>query len=210
MGILFESSTPIEFLLKEALIKENLSFYEQYRIGTGGRFSTVKYVADFLIIYEGIRLIVECDGRAYHSNISQKRKQVERDAWLSKRCYKILHFSTEEIKYRMPFVINVIKYTLGMIDSIPIHKNNNLTPYGYYPKKEYTVALFCYYSQLPQGICVSYMYEDKTRSIFSEVRQKKMCRYCSGNGRGNCIIFSFTGFKKECQCSCFLCRTGVQ
>lgn len=171
MGILFESSTPIEFLLKEALIKENLLFHEQYRVGTGGRFSTVKYVADFLIEYGNVRLIVECDGDTYHSGFSQKRKRVERDAWLFKRGYKVLHFSTKEIRYKMPFVINVIKYTLGIIDKIPIYKENKDYKKNY--QTEYTVDLFCYYSQLSQGVCVTYMYRDKTKGVFSEIRQKQ-------------------------------------
>jgi len=176
MGIVFESSTPIEFLLKEALIKENLFFYEQYRIGSGGRFSTVKYVADFLVIHENIRLIVECDGHTYHSNSKQRIKQVKRDAWLLKRSYKVLHFSTEEIRYKMPFVINVIKYNLGIIDVIPTNVNQNGLLYSKkQPQKDYEVALFCYYQQIPQGICVTYMYEDKVHNRFSEVR-KKQCK----------------------------------
>ena len=198
MGILFESSTPIEFLLKEALIKENFSFYEQYRIGTGGRFSTVKYVADFLIIYKNIRLIVECDGRTYHSNSSQKRNQIERDAWLIKRCYKILHFSTEEIKYKMPFVINTIKYTLGIIDRIPIYKkSNNLRFDERYLQSEYTVALFCYYQQLPKGVCVTYIYEDKTRNIFSEIRQKRCADIVSDMAETIAIYLALLDLKRN-------------
>lgn len=198
MGILFESSTPIEFLMKDALIKENFSFKEQYRIGTGGRFSTVKYVVDFLIIYENIRLIVECDGRTYHSKISQKRAQIERDAWLLKRHYKILHFSTDEIRYKMPFVISTIKYTLGMIDAIPPYaKSNSSISYRCPYQEEYTVALYCYYSQIPQGICVTYLYEDKTKNTRSEVRHKKCSDIGSGMAEVVAIYLALLDLKKS-------------
>ena len=174
MGILFESSTPIELLLREALKKENLPFYEQYRIGTGGRFSTVKYVADFMIEYENVRLIIECDGYTYHSKVNQKRKLIERDAWLFKHGYKVLHFSTKEIRHKMPFVINVIKYKLGLIERISIDKQNTRSTYYTWTNKvEYTVNLVCYYSQLPQGVCIAYVYEDKEKGVFSEIRQKR-------------------------------------
>lgn len=198
MGILFESSTPIEFLMKEALAKENFSFEEQYRIGTGGRFSTVKYVVDFLIKYEDVRLIVECDGRTYHSNFYQKRDQVERDAWLLKRHYKILHFSTEEIRHKMPFVISTIKYTLGMIDEIPLcMQNDDSKSYRYPYQEKYTVALYCYYSQIPQGVCVSYVYEDKTKNVRSEFRQKKCSDIGSGMAEVVAIYLALLDLKKS-------------
>ena len=62
MAILFESSTHIEYLLREALTQENLTFQEQYRLYSGGKFSEVKYVADFFLENKGHNLIIECDG----------------------------------------------------------------------------------------------------------------------------------------------------
>ena len=87
MAILFESSTHIEFLLKNALIEEGFEFIEQFRIYEGGIFSEVKYVADFLLINEDIRLIVECDGFFYHSGRDKLKKQMVRDNWLQTRGY---------------------------------------------------------------------------------------------------------------------------
>lgn len=195
MGVLFESSTPIEFLLKEALTKENIPFYEQYRIETGGRFSTVKYVADFLIVYGNVRLIVECDGYTYHSSLSKKRKQIERDAWLLKRHYKVLHFSTEEIKHKMPFVINAIKYKLGMIDRIPTYNTPKFCKQHF--QDTYPVELICYYSQLPQGVCVSYIYEDKAREICSEIRHKKCMDVAPGMAETTAIYLALLDLKKN-------------
>ena len=43
MAILFESSTHIEYLIRDALTKENLTFIEQYQLYSGGKFSEVKY-----------------------------------------------------------------------------------------------------------------------------------------------------------------------
>ena len=163
MAILFESSTHIEFLLKNALIEEGLEFIEQFRIYEGGIFSEVKYVADFLLINEDIRLIVECDGFFYHSGRDKLKKQMVRDNWLQTRGYKIVHFSTRELESNMYGVVQTIKFLLGMpSDTSRIITKNDSTFNGD-PKKQqnisddlFDVILFCSYRQIPSGICVVY------------------------------------------------------
>lgn len=181
MAILFESSTHIEFLLKNALIKEGLDFQEQYRVYEGGIFSEVKYVADFLLINENVRLIVECDGFYYHSGIDKLKKQIVRDDWLQTRGYIIVHFSTVELESNMYGVIQTIKYLLGLPSDTSriIIKNDNTTNVKQkkqqnVPDDLFDVILFCYYRQIPSGICVVYKYKSISRNIWSEER-KKVC-----------------------------------
>lgn len=81
--------TDIEQIMFNALTKENISFAFQYPIR--GKYG---YVADFFI--ESHRLIIECDGEAWHKpNNDHDRK---RNAVLLKQGYKILRFTGTQIK----------------------------------------------------------------------------------------------------------------
>ena len=180
MSILFESSTPIEYLLRDALTKENLDFQEQYRIYTGGLFSEVKYVADFLLIQNNVRLLVECDGFHYHAGKENKKKQLERYNWLMNKGYKVLHFSTKALTSNMPKVIQTIKYHLNSpYNSSCISAEKSSFPYSTKPNlsliktnDNYNVILFCYYKQIPAGICVVYKYKYVVNNNWSEERIK--------------------------------------
>ena len=179
MAILFESSTPIECLVRDALIKENIDFQEQYRIYTGGVFSEVKYVADFFLVNGTKRLIVECDGFRYHAGKNNYKKQLERDSWLKKRGYIVLHFTTKSIVSNMPGVIQTIKYHLNFPsdDSKTIKKEYGSKVVTYDSEKSHNndffdVNLYCYYRQFHNGVCVTYKYKYNSRNICSEERIK--------------------------------------
>ena len=173
MAILFESSTYIEELLKQALKKEGLQFEEQYRVYTGGRFSEVKYVADFMLTNGYIRLIVECDGYNYHSDRKQITKEKERDQWLKLKGYDVVHFSTNELKTNMPRVIYTIKSRLQIPCDPPKTSTINLTPHRISNSNDSfnDVLLFCYYKQTPTELCVVYRYKYVLRNIWSEERK---------------------------------------
>lgn len=164
MGILFESDTIIEILLKNELDKNGILYEEQYFIMSGGKFSSVKYVADFFIELNGVRLIIECDGFTFHSG--KQRYQQKRDSWLEEQGYVILHFSTNEIKYKMNYVINLIKYQLKIIDIKPTKFKKR----KYEVNKEFDVILYCYYYKNINGINIAYMYKDIQKNVFSEIR----------------------------------------
>ena len=174
MAILFESSTYIEELLKKALIKEGLHFEEQYRLYTGGIFSEVKYVADFMLTNNSIRLIVECDGHNYHSaDHKQIVKGKERDLWLFKKGYDVVHFSYDELTRNMPQVIYTIKSRLQIPCAPPTASAIN-HPHKSTSKLDdssYDVHLFCYYKQTPTELCVVYRYQHVSRNIWSEERK---------------------------------------
>lgn len=170
MAILCESSTYIEILLKNALIKEGLQFEEQYRVYTGGKFSEVKYVGDFMLTNGTKRLIVECDGYNYHSSGIQIYNRLERDNWLKRKGYDVIHFSTNQLRTNMPWVIYTIKSRLNIPCSPPAKNTSRRQP----PPPDntsYDVFLFCYYKQTPTALNVVYRYKYVTRNIWSEERK---------------------------------------
>ena len=173
VGILFESSTPIELLLKSELIKQNLTFNEQYRIYSGDRFSQVVYVADFLVTQGAIRLIIECAGYTYHSGKSRMANQIRRDAWLIQRGYRILHFSTNDIKKRMPYVIYSIKEALKptWIQPQINNKGKSIRTSKTIINNEYEVSMFCYYAQFSCGVCIVYKFKHNKTHVWSGERK---------------------------------------
>ena len=173
MAILLESSTYIEELLKEALVKEGLQFEEQYRVYTGGRFSETKYVGDFMLTNGSVRLIVECDGYNYHSSREQMVKAKERDEWLKLKGYDVVHFSTNELKTNMPNVIYTIKSRLQMQASPPkdLTMNTYSRRISTYNNTFNDVLLFCYYKQTPTELCMVYRYKHISKNIWSEERK---------------------------------------
>lgn len=174
MGIVFESSTPIEFRMRKALTKEGIPFTEQYRINTGEKFSEVKYVADFFVQNDNIRLLIECDGFTYHHG--KGKQQRERDAWLNCKGYRVLHFSTNDIKYRMDDVIACIKLNLLSQVTVPFApskaKEKRSIPPARKEDHRYDVILYCYYRQIWNSIYVVYMYKDMAKNIMSDQRIK--------------------------------------
>ena len=81
--------TYIEDLMAKALNAKGLSFTAQALIG--------KYHVDFLVEKNGVQVVVECDGRAYHSSDEAKAKDKERDSYLQERGYLVLRFTGGEI-----------------------------------------------------------------------------------------------------------------
>ena len=178
MAILLESSSYIELLLKKSLIAENIPFQEQYRIYTGGRFSEVKYVADFLITTDKTRLIVECDGFHYHAGYDNRKKQIERDQWLIQKGFQIVHFSTKDIESNIQYVIRTIKSILNnplkyKCSSTNIRLSNKRTTKKHSTTKDnFDVLLFCYYKQTPVGVYIAYKYKSILYDRWSEERLK--------------------------------------
>ncbi len=77
--------TPIEEKLLKALEKHQLSYQPQVCIG--------RHIVDFVVDIQKAKIIVECDGRAYHD----PARDHERDKVLAMEGYSIRHFSGAEI-----------------------------------------------------------------------------------------------------------------
>ena len=102
--------TPIEEKMLNALRAHQLSFQPQVRIG--------RYTVDFLLTHDNKKVIVECDGKAYHD----PAKDRERDKVLASEGYAICHFSGTDIVSDMESCIETIKKRLEYEDfpSYPI------------------------------------------------------------------------------------------
>jgi DNA helicase II / ATP-dependent DNA helicase PcrA len=93
--------TPIEEQLLAALEAHKISFQAQVRFG--------RYTVDFLVGAENNRVIVECDGRAFHS----ADKDSERDKVLALEGYPICRFSGSELYGDVEKCIETIQQTLN-------------------------------------------------------------------------------------------------
>ena len=88
--------TYIENIMADNLDKNNIKYKEQQRIG--------KYFPDFIIK----NIIVECDGEHWHN----KEYDEIRDSFLITQGYKVLRFTSKEIKSNINKCINKIKNTI--------------------------------------------------------------------------------------------------
>jgi len=93
--------TPIEERLLTALEAHQLTYEPQVHIG--------KYTVDFLVGTQTNKVIVECNGRAYH----EASKDAERDKVLSREGYPICHFSGSEITADVDTCIAAIQKALS-------------------------------------------------------------------------------------------------
>jgi len=67
------------------------------------------YVADFVCL--GSRLIVEVDGPV-HQDISQRKRDTQRDAYLRDQNFRVIRFSNEMIMLNMPSVLRTLSSLL--------------------------------------------------------------------------------------------------
>ena len=96
--------TYIEDLMAKALNKKGLSFTVQAFIG--------KYHVDFLVEKNGMQVVVECDGKAYHSSDEAKAKDKERDSYLQGQGYPVLRFTGGEINGSISWCVEQIEQVL--------------------------------------------------------------------------------------------------
>ena len=79
--------SPIEWKLLHWLREYNIDFIPQYEISP--------YRADFAI--PALHVIVECDGKEYHTSDEQIARDKERDAYMEKLGWKVFRFTGSEI-----------------------------------------------------------------------------------------------------------------
>ncbi len=100
-------STDIEWLIWSHLRAgrcEGMKFRRQHPIG--------QYIVDFVCLEK--RLIIELDG-GHHALPAEALKDRQRDAWLQKEGYTVLHFWDNEVLMNMNGVLEVIRK--GLINS---------------------------------------------------------------------------------------------
>jgi len=94
----------VEYLWNGTPVVYGLQIMSQIKIG--------KYIVDFLIGYKNRydkpqnQVIVECDGHIWHERTKEERKkEKERDRFLTSEGYKILHFTGSEI-FNNPYKVS--------------------------------------------------------------------------------------------------------
>lgn len=81
------TKSPLEDTLKQALEKRKIHFVTQEKIG--------KYRVDFF--FPQGRLVVEADGKEYHSSEEQRLKDFDRQCEIMRRGYALLRFRGTDI-----------------------------------------------------------------------------------------------------------------
>jgi len=99
-----ENYSPAEQYFAYIQQTEGIKFKQQYKIG--------KYRVDFF--YPEKDLIVEIDGKSFHTSPSQIEYDEKRHRWLMNKGYVILRFSAREIYYNCNECIDKVKKFLGM------------------------------------------------------------------------------------------------
>jgi len=97
------TGTPIEEYMLDELFNAKLMPEKQYSIGTK--------VVDFA--FQEQKLVVECDGYKWHKQDKEQiERDIERDKYLAKKGWRVLHFSGVQIRRNIEGCINEIKEAL--------------------------------------------------------------------------------------------------
>jgi len=105
LGDLFiYKKTPIEKYMANAIINTNFPIVEeQYKIGTK--------IVDFAYLDQ--KLAIECDGYKWHKQDKEQiENDLERDKYLAKKGWRVLHFSGVQIRRNIEGCIKEIKEAL--------------------------------------------------------------------------------------------------
>lgn len=101
--VFLTKETPIEKCIENAMANFGISAESQYDIGT-------KKV-DFA--YPNQRLVIECDGYKWHKQDKEQiERDIERDKYLARKGWRVIHFSGLEIRRNIEGCINEIKEAL--------------------------------------------------------------------------------------------------
>lgn len=98
------SESPIKDTLKYELLNRDIEFETQAEIG--------KYRTDFF--FPEANLIVEADGREYHSSQRDRDNDFKRQVALMKRGYTVLRFTGSEIYQNVVGCVNKIEQLLNL------------------------------------------------------------------------------------------------
>ena len=93
--------SPIERRLYNVLVINGYSVRTQVKCGA--------YRIDLVIG----RLVIECDGKSYHSSPAQKAHNRKKDAYLRNQGYKVMRVSGSSIVNRMPQALQRVKTRLN-------------------------------------------------------------------------------------------------
>ncbi|SFK12197.1 Very-short-patch-repair endonuclease [Halobacillus dabanensis] len=90
--------SPIERRLYNGLVSYGLHPRTQYNVGV--------YRID--IAFPGLKIAIECDGKAFHSTASQKAHDRKKDRYLRKNGWKVMRFKGSTIYRNLPSTVKSI------------------------------------------------------------------------------------------------------
>jgi len=126
---IIDSNSPLERIMRDALILSKLNYKEQVSIYERHN-SSPRFIIDFVICGTNSKVAIEGDGHSYHYN-SMKKVYYDklRDIWLMRHGYPIvLHFVTDQIKNNVYSCIDEIRNTLKNLDLVNESNSNDQNP----------------------------------------------------------------------------------
>ncbi|WP_237714934.1 MULTISPECIES: DUF559 domain-containing protein [Pelosinus] len=114
---MIDLNSPIEKIMREALIESNIKYREQEAVYKKGNPVPI-YIIDFVVIGEYCKIAIECDGN-YHTAIDRKRLDAQRDYFLIQQNHyydDLLRFTGREIKNHISECIKEIITSINQYD----------------------------------------------------------------------------------------------
>lgn len=110
---------PLEEILRKYLDREGISYIYQYCLIHDNK---CRYRLDFALPCRKGKIALECDHSRWHQRAARQKKDHERDFWLTKHGWTMIHLSEEEIINKpdqsMKNIINQIRALGGNIPDI--------------------------------------------------------------------------------------------
>lgn len=112
-----DENSPAERIMNNALKASGINYKEQYTVYEA-KSEVPKYTLDFLVEYNGLKVVVECDGASYHKRTRKQREHDKRrDYWLLAHGFNIvLRFSYKKIKYKTKNCIEEIQQCINTLE----------------------------------------------------------------------------------------------
>ncbi|HDL64855.1 MAG TPA: DUF559 domain-containing protein [Proteobacteria bacterium] len=105
MGELF-GIPPLEEIMRRTLVKAGIAHSAQFCLMHGSR---CRYRLDFAIFCRKGKIALECDHSRWHQRPARKKKDRERDRWLKRNGWTVIHLTEEEIIKKSVQSIKIIK-----------------------------------------------------------------------------------------------------
>ncbi len=118
---IIDLDSPIEKIMEKALKENAIDYDSQYAVyeKNGSKRWFHKYIFDFVVYGKHSKVVVECDGKAYHSTDEQRVHDTTRDIWALHQGFDdVLRFTGSQIKKDVRLCIDKIKSTIQSYDEL--------------------------------------------------------------------------------------------
>ena len=105
---------PLEEILRKALLSARISSLPQFCVMSRKK---CRYRIDFALFCRKGKIALECDHSRWHQRPERRVKDRQRDRWLKRHGWTVMHFSEDEITERLSSVIRSIKSRIRALGS---------------------------------------------------------------------------------------------